>query len=633
MRKKIAIFTNGWSGEYLQEIGQGILAGASIADVDIFTFTSYSMRADATPNQNAEFSIFKLADLSDFDGVIALSSTFNLNLEFEYLEKEIARTNIPAISLEYKLKGADYLGSDDYSGMFNLANHLIEKHSVRNILFLGGMEDHQGSNIRLKAVKDALNAHKLSLPSENINYCLFAAVPAVDAVKNWLNEHDNKLPDAIVCANDIMAIGVCNWLGKHNISVPNDVIVTGFDCLKAGQDLEPSLTTVNREWYSMGIKAIERILAKIAGKKVPANEELPTHLICGESCGCIKTESHSPSKLLRKTDTNEKIDGFSCDQHFRHMFSAMRKASNLEALSNELSAFFIKEGWLEGDDILIAMNPNFFNSDNWNALKSDDYPKEMDLVCNIKDKTQGPVVRMAIKDIVFELPSHKESCGSYFYVPIRVDDVCPGFAVLSCDFSIFQKDVLYLWCRHMSQYTEQVKSNAVINQLNKRLQALSVTDALTGIYNRTGCESIMYPAITENQLRDGRSIFMLVDVDHLKYINDNFGHGDGDIAIKTSVKAMQSALPADFMIGRYGGDEFLIAGFTHEKVDLDLIIKKMIENAAYESRLQKLPYTVSISVGAIQLDAGEDFDVNECIKHSDQRMYKMKTIHHEENSL
>lgn len=631
MRKRIALFTNGWSSEFLQEVGQGILSGASIADADIFAFTSYSMRDDASANQNAEFSIFKLPNLEDFDGAIIMASTFNLKKEFEYLEQELERTHIPAISLEYKLKGADYFGADEYSGMVDLVEHLVSKHSVKNAVFIAGMADHQGSNIRLSAVKDTMAKYNLVLPENNILYGLFAAAPAVKELKKWLYAYEN-LPDAIICANDVMAIGICNWLKEQNIKVPEEVIVTGFDCLISGQTNEPTLTTVSREWYSMGVKCIEKLLEKISGKPSVASEEIHAHLVCGESCCGVQEDAQSLSKAFRKANLNTKLDGFTCDQHFRHMYVAMRKSNSLPELSDSLSNFFIKEGWIEGSDVLVAFNPNFFHSDDWNTLKTNGYPQEMDLVCNIFEKTQLPVVRVKTRESIFAISSQKKTSGIYFFVPIRVDEVCPGFAMLSNDFSIFQKDVLYLWCRHMSQYTEQVKSNSVINQLNKRLEALSITDALTGIYNRTGCESVIYPSLEQNQLTGGQSVVMIADVDHLKYINDTFGHSDGDIAIQTTVKVLQASLPDSFMIGRYGGDEFLIAGIVSDEIDLDHILKRVLDDAAYESRMQNLPYTISISIGAIQLQKGEDFNILDCIQKADQKMYKMKSIHHQENT-
>lgn len=628
MRKRIALFTNGWSSEFLEEAGQGILSGASIANADLFAFVNYSMRHDAFVNQKAEFSIFKVPDLKDFDGAILMASTFNLPIEFDYIEKELARADIPAISLEYKINGADYIGTDDYSGMASLVDHLITQHHVKKAVFIGGMPEHTGSNIRLKAVKDTLNRYGFSLPEDNILYGLFAAAPAVAEFQKWL-ANNPKFPDAVICANDIMAMGICDWLKDNGYVVPEDIIVTGFDCLKRGQDFSPSLTTVNREWYSMGIRSVEKLLSKMSGKETTNTEEAPTYLVCGESCGCKMQVPHSASKMLRKTDANKLIDGFSCDQHFRHMYIAMRRASNKQELSDSLSKFFIKEGWLEGKDVMLAFNPDFFYAENWDDLEFDGFPEKMELICNIKNKKRGEIELLPTSKSIFHIASSKSTCGIYFFVPIRVDTVCPGYGMLSCDFSIFQKDVLYLWCRHMSMYTEQIKSNAIINQLNRRLQALSVTDALTDTYNRTGCETVMYPKVGQNQANDGQSVIMLADLDRLKYINDNFGHAHGDLAIKTAVKALRAALPEDYLIGRYGGDEFLITGLEKEKIDIDQFIQAALDRAQYEAHANKLSYNISISIGAIQLKKGESFDIRSCIQKLDRRLYKMKSLHHE----
>lgn len=626
MRKKIALFTNGWSSEFLQEIGQGIVSAASIADLDIFTFVNYTMFNDDPENRTAEANIFKLPDVSTFDGAIIMANTFNIQEEIEYVHNAVLAAGIPAISLEYHLDGIDYFGTDDASGMRALTKHLIKHHKIKNAVFIGGMKEHTGSNIRLNAVKATLAEYNLELQDNNIIYGQFSAAPAVAAFEKWY-ANNGKLPDAIICANDIMAIGICNWLKDHQYRIPDDVIVTGFDCLNIGQEYDPPLTTVNREWYTMGIKCIEKLLAKMSGKQIMANEELATNMVCGASCGC-KNDNFSVSRLLRKSDYRFQLDGFTCDQHFRHMYIAMRKSGTAAELTQSLSDFFIKEGWLEGNNIMVAFNPRYFSSEDWSVLNTDGYPENMEVICNVSYRCCLETGITKTSDLIFAAASRSDSCGCYFFVPIRVDEYSLGFAMLSSDFTIFQKDVLYLWCRHMSQYTEQVKSNALINQLNKRLSALSVTDALTGIYNRTGCETMMYTGVEQNQANQGQSVIMIADLDRLKYINDTYGHNQGDTAIKLAVSALLKALPSGYMIGRYGGDEFLITGYPDAPVDLDALIDSIGAEAELESERNSTPYTLSISIGAIQLDKGVTADIMECIRIADAKMYKMKQEHH-----
>jgi len=95
------------------------------------------------------------------------------------------------------------------------------------------------------------------------------------------------LPDAIVCGNDQMAIGVMRELHTAGIRVPADIAVTGFDDVHLGALLTPPLTTIRQPMRLLGERACTRLLRRIADPALPRIvERLPTELIIRESCGC-----------------------------------------------------------------------------------------------------------------------------------------------------------------------------------------------------------------------------------------------------------------------------------------------------------------------------------------------------------
>lgn len=236
-------------------------------------------------------------------------------------------------------------------------------------------------------------------------------------------------------------------------------------------------------------------------------------------------------------------------------------------------------------------------------------------------------------DAVLEIAKADDKPGNYVFVPIRVDEFTLGFAALTMDLPLSSDAVLYRWCRHMSQYIEQVKSNVLIRQLTNRLENLSITDGLTGVYNRAGCESIIYSNFIKNQQTGGRSIVMLADVDNLKHINDTFGHRGGDQAICYAVRILKNTLPDDFMIGRYGGDEFLIVGCVREEMELGFITAAIDQNMKKYATDVEFDFEPAISVGAIQLAEGDMPDFNECICRADDNMYQIKARHKAEKPI
>jgi LacI family transcriptional regulator len=96
-----------------------------------------------------------------------------------------------------------------------------------------------------------------------------------------------ELPDAIVSANDQMAIGVVKALARAGIRVPEDVAVVGFDDIFPGSLCDPPLTTVHQPMRLLGERACARLLDRIADPGLrPGTELLPTELVLRASCGC-----------------------------------------------------------------------------------------------------------------------------------------------------------------------------------------------------------------------------------------------------------------------------------------------------------------------------------------------------------
>lgn len=633
MRRRIALFANGWGNECLREIGHGLQQVAEVNDIDIFAFVNYASYADTETNKLGEFNVFTIPKISDFDAAVVLANSFNTEIEGQYLRETIFKAGIPAVSVESKIEGMDFFGVDDYQGMSEITEHLITEHGVKDILYIGGIEGHSGNEIRKKAVIETAAKHDIIILDENILIGDFAAARAIDAFGEWRKNH--TLPEAIICANDIMAIGICNYLKDERISIPDEIKVTGFDCLKVAGEYEPSITSVNRDWITMGRRIMESLLNKIEGKPSKSYEVMNSKMIKGESCGCTLTKEDTNTwKGLREKNKDVELNGFRVDQHFRHMFLAMRKIVTKEDMNKSLSDFFIKSTWLEGNDVMLALVPEFFNYSESSEEKkiTYGYPNTMDAVCLICDKTPHGIRREKTSSIIFEASNRNSRTGVYLIAPIRSDVEMYGFIITTKGFSIVQSDILYIWTKHMSQYLELVKSNIAIDHLNKKLEALSVTDGLTGVYNRAGCETIIYTKVQECQNAGGQAVVMLADVDRLKVINDMYGHGAGDVAITTSISLLKSFLPKESMIGRFGGDEFMIAVPCMEKMDVDVFADELMNKITKAPATKEFSYKISLSIGGVQLDSGKKFNIQEVLSEMDEKVYKIKELHHKEDN-
>ena len=181
---------------------------------------------------------------------------------------------------------ADVVGSDNRLGTRAIVSHLIERHGRTRLFYLAGPREAPDARERRAVFEEALAQHegvRLAGSFEG----RFAVISGQLAVREILAARRDEMPDAIVCANDQMAIGAMRELQAAGVRVPGDVAVTGFDDIHLGALLTPALTTVHQSMPLLGERACALLLQRIADPSLPRRvERLPTRLIVRESCGC-----------------------------------------------------------------------------------------------------------------------------------------------------------------------------------------------------------------------------------------------------------------------------------------------------------------------------------------------------------
>lgn len=169
---------------------------------------------------------------------------------------------------------------------------------------------------------------------------------------------------------------------------------------------------------------------------------------------------------------------------------------------------------------------------------------------------------------------------------------------------------------------ELQKSLRTIQEQNDILSFVSEYDELTQLLNRRG---FMERSIRCCQQGEGKKAFIIFgDLDHLKEINDCYGHAAGDFAIRGVSNQLREILPADAITARIGGDEFISLVFS-EKEDFKRAAMEDLRVVSERfNRLSKKPYFVEISIGIYEFRCSQDTDLNELIQKSDELLYQAK---------
>lgn len=160
----------------------------------------------------------------------------------------------------------------------------------------------------------------------------------------------------------------------------------------------------------------------------------------------------------------------------------------------------------------------------------------------------------------------------------------------------------------------------------ERLRIEAVTDGLTGLYNRKELNNRLDELLEKDTGSDKPLSVLMLDIDHFKKINDNFGHQIGDEVIRRVAKAVQEHAEGGSFAARYGGEEFtLVMPETdiNRAVEIGTSINEAVNKLVMVRRAsqERLP-PVSISVGAASLQSGEDQD--ELLGRADQALYFAK---------
>ncbi len=169
---------------------------------------------------------------------------------------------------------------------------------------------------------------------------------------------------------------------------------------------------------------------------------------------------------------------------------------------------------------------------------------------------------------------------------------------------------------------ELQKSLRTIQEQNDILSFVSEYDELTQLLNRRG---FMERSIRCCQQSDGQRAYLIFgDLDHLKEINDCYGHAAGDFAIRGVANQLREILPPDAITARIGGDEFISLVFSEKENFKDAAMEDLQIVSERFNRSSKKPYYVEISIGIYEFFSSPQTDLNELIQKSDELLYQAK---------
>jgi diguanylate cyclase (GGDEF)-like protein len=626
MKKKIAVCANGWNYDMLLSALEGMKKQAQKEDFDTFVFLSFASYSEHVDLMRGELNIYELLNPADYDGVIVFSTSINSEeLAVEICQKAKS-LKVPVVSIGLDIDGIHSVKVNNETGMRELVEHLFDKHDIKRPFFIGGFPDHVDSIARLNVLKEACKERGIEFTDDNVAYGRWNNTDTDALIEELVKVWNGNYPDAIVCANDIMALATCSKLQEFGILAPQDIIVTGFDNLSEGKEFYPALSSVEQNYKEIAEKACDIIFDEINGDKTVKREMVESYFYCGESCGCKGEEDYSTARLLYcrhayKRDTDARV----LEQSERNIRKELTDMENYSELKATLREHYKNNHQFEGEGFYICVNKGFFNdvmiseSELWAKGEN----REFEELVSLKN---GEIVTGLNVDEHMIVPGYTKTPGEthvYFFMPMHSLQYNYGYVVLTDFPYIVNSNILY-------PYMEKLQQSIKLMRTNLRLKILYERDQMTGLYNRFGYEQKALPLYEESLEKKSSMLVMFVDINYMKHINDKFGHLHGDNAIKTVVSAINENVSNDSIAVRFGGDEFLVISpdCDDEKASK---IRDSIRDRLDSINKEKInPYDISVSIGYVVTDPmkRQKSGLQDYIKEADKIMYEIKKEMH-----
>ena len=656
-RYNLGILIGGVHTYFPKEHIKGISEAASELDVNVCFFLGTRTKdffEDVLGSKQKNSYDYQFNTIHDYsligglDGLIINYGTLGIQLR-EVDPNEFARkyNGITTVFLTevVDVPNCHSLICDNKGGIAMVISHLVEEHHLSRILFMAGPEHNTDAIERKEAYLETMKKYGLPVTHGMIaqgDYSEF-----VDKQVEYLLD-SNPDAQAIVFANDEMAFAGYRVCEKRGLVVGKDIMITGFDDCERASGMEPPLTTIQQDGELMGKMAVYDLVNRLDGKD-PGKEEVsrrvPVSFVKRESCGCVSedvSKKETPMGLGAQVHRlNKTIAGMKLE-----LISFQRKSWFIPVLARDLNdcmddeQAFLKE-IMEKMRELHTRCTHLFLLDEpivYDGKRKWTCPYNLHLAASYEN---GKIITKAAYERPLVMKENgicdlMENEERHQFMVFLLFSGEKQYGLLACD--IDQEDFPFFYVISLQiglslHYLEISKAEAArrlemsrdieeIKEKNRVLGIISEYDELTGLLNLRG---FMEHTRRVCQAGNGQRAYMIYgDLDHLKEINDTWGHPAGNFALRSVAEILKGCLRSNDILGRVGGDEYIIM-LECEEADFGEKFRERVKMACklFNEKSGK-PFLVEISLGIAEFRPNISTDIQQVISLADQQLYEAK---------
>ena len=478
--------------EYQSDFIGGFLPIIHSYGYDAAVFSMLYKYQETYEQEQGDFSVFKLIPYNTIDGIVVLCDTIQTSSGINNLMKEIKENyDGPVLCID---------GNFDYPTQYSkssksihaLVKHLVNEHGYTDIAFLNGRKEHPFSKERFWDYMSGLKEVGIDYEEKRVFYGDFWYSSGENMVENLLRSKE-ILPQAILCANDCMAIGVCKALESRGYKIPRDVAVVSYDCTEEGRQSPVPVTSAYIQADHAGRLAASNINRLVYGKNIIQDEPEPK-LFVGESCGCHNERSRFADIRRKIWDTQKSRLGF--ESPYNNMMDDLLEQETPFDYINTVYSYLHQLG--EYNRFFLCINEDMISGKSAGRCK--EFSEKMTAVIDSGSETKTDSVgfkeSFPRSELLPEDAWDKEKTQTFFFTPICHKTDLFGYAAISYKNPDLSYDGIYrMWIKLVSRSMDLLRRNEMYRASEEKqaTSAAAVTETTPVSYE----DEIMTEAVSE----------------------------------------------------------------------------------------------------------------------------------------
>ena len=614
----ISAVHTGFKSDFVEMLNQEIIRD----NFKLIVFNSLLSVYDGSIYDTGASSVYNIVNFDILDCLIIFDrGLINKQNGIEMIAKAKEK-NVPVILINSENEGC-FCVSDDYKTSYrSLIRHVIRDHDVRDVFFMGGYRWDPDTLDRLACFKKALGDENINFSDWMVGYGEFRDSGARDEIDRVIKER-RKPPEAVFCANDIMAMAVCTRLKELGYKVPKDVIVTGYDGIEEGKYFIPNITTVRRNIEGEAVACANLLKEIFSGKAEKRIIKIPYKVIYNESCGCPSEEDFSDYRE-RMAECMKINRDFSA--HEADVFAGADKFLMCDSLPEMLDALV---NYNLGDKSYMCIKSMLFESLSimYKSNLDIDYSNEYIILSSESDEEFG-LIDDDLKMIVPNAEEWFRDDTVFIVNALYVEDYQYGLYFYKTEDIRYMANRVNRMSRALNLSFGTVYTRMIQKGMQMELEQAAYLDPMTQISNLKGLEK-WFEEFSEKRENHKNAVAMAIfKLDKYKYIYENFGVLEIEEVVNIIARVLSGNNGRKKFTARISDDEFALVDYTGDLDDaksaetiLTEAVSTLQSGVENYNSVKFKDYAVELNVGFTLLNKDWDCDLRSVMRLAYGELY------------